>query len=205
MAFYLEDLNNSEKQIGDMIEDVSYLMKLFQKEMEIGLPIQTMEKEEDKAIEENKNTAQEAMNVSKDNDQDVPMEENKEDEENISDLFGSKSESADQRNMEENKEEHEKFDYDNVLGDPIENLSPPEKEVKRDVNISNDEIKPKIGETVEKIADSVVDLTQKLHLIVDKLNTREKINHNIPSDTVAAKMKKEDVAKLCDNLDKITI
>lgn len=121
------------------------------------------------------------------------MEEDKDNNDSFPDLFGD--ENSEQKDQNSNGEDQIMLDI-NTLSNKKERkesqIQPKQTKPNININIADHEVEPKIEITVEKIADDIISLTQKLHKIADSLNTRQVLHQQVESAHVSKNIDAEE-------------
>ena len=202
----LADLNAAEKTVVEIIVNVGYLLKLFMKDMEAGMNSQNSYKppsqpplQPQQPLQVEEPVIVEAPQLEDYDVQDRPMEEeeDKDELESFPEIFDS--------NYGNDKKNGSKGDKDVLMQDQFmadnEPLNPPVEAVESEqipgehmvksndtAHLNEDQVEPEINKTVDKIADDVINLTRKLHEVVDNLNSRSIIHQQISSDSISTKI-----------------
>ena len=197
---HIEDLNNSEKIVVEIIENVSFLIKLFKKEMEVSIDQRNRFQKFQSQKSEVPQKAEEPQLQDTDNIMDV--EEVKGDMDSFPDLFDGED---DEINSSDNSSESlivkKLFSEDNANENKLAKSKFPSLVEPRNIDlVSNDQVEFEINDTVEKISDSVIWLTKNLHEIADDINIRYNIYQQQPPDAIWKKISFKDVKEICSDM-----
>ncbi|CAI2380390.1 unnamed protein product [Moneuplotes crassus] len=176
----LLECNEAEEKVTRVITNVSKLLRLFQKEMTIGLP-----------------------HPESPNPPPLPIEETKEpaDADLGDDLFGP----DDDESLQENKAEETTHKGGNIGNEGREQIDLGEKLDQEAGQVEDEQVETEIDRVVEGISDDVVVLTEKLHKLVDHLNVREVINPVVIQNSVAKRIDYQEMSNLCQDFSSMNL